>query len=752
MGKNSLNHTRKPKIICTIGPSSRKPHILRALKERGVSYFRINLSHTDECALEGLINELKKFEVPIIIDTEGPQIRTGNPEEFFLKEGSSLRIYDKKIQCDEESLYFTPLRSIHNFNVGDLILVDFRSALLKVTDISKLDRDGFVTCRVMISGGIGSRKAVYIDNKPNLNVFSEKDFAAIKIAKKHNIIHFTLSLINNCNDVMLFKNLYPDAIVYSKIETKSALKNLKDILSLSHGILIDRGDLSKEISLEKIPLIQKYVLREARSQEKEAFVATNTLETMSYSLNPDKSEVNDIINTLLDGATGIALTKETAVGKYPVETVNMLSTLIAQLDYLDIDPSSTIKDIVTSVLTNNYFQDFNPPSLLTKPHGGSLVNRVEKNVPDTKELESFKKLLIDEKTLMDIEQIAIGAFSPLEGFMLENDFYSVLENYRLADGTIWPLPVILQVDHDTCQKFSPGDILSLVYKNDNTPYATLCIQEIYRIDKKTVARKWFSTDRLDHPGVDQFFNGGEYIIGGKINLIKKRESPHKLYELTPLQTRRIFSERGWSRIVGFHTRNVIHKSHEFIQLDAVKRVSADGLFVHPVIGKKKKGDYQANVILETYETMVNEFYPKEKVVLCAFATFSRYGGPREALFTGLVRKNFGCSHFIVGRDHTGVKEFYDSTASHRIFDQFDVNELGFIPIKYGKVFYSDLEKQYLHQLDTHNHPADKMLHISATQARKFFQKGTIPPTWFMRPEISISILSKLEKGEQIFVE
>jgi sulfate adenylyltransferase len=352
---------------------------------------------------------------------------------------------------------------------------------------------------------------------------------------------------------------------------------------------------------------------------------------------------------------------------------------------------------------------------------------------------------------MDAEQIAVGAFSPIEGFMCQNEMNSVLDNMRLPSGIVWPIPIILQLSTENAKKFSIGEKILLVYEEDNLAYCTLVIEDIYKLDKEEIIKKWFGTDNPEHPGVKQIILGGDYAIGGKIELIRKRESPYKLYELAPEQTRRIFSERGWKKVVGFHTRNAIHCSHEFIQMDAMRKGFCDGLFVHPVIGKKKEGDFEPNIIIKSYEKMVNGIYPKGKVVFSAFPTFSRYAGPREAIFTALTRKNFGCSHFIVGRDHTGVGNFYSPTASHEIFDKFSKEELGIIPIKFNKVFYSSTEKNHFHESECPNYPEDKKLHISGTEARKILQEGKMPPEWFMRPEISSLILETLKNKEKVFV-
>ena len=733
----------KVKIICTIGPTSNKPEILERLASRNIDFFRINLSHTEEEDIEKRIKDLLGYNIPIILDTEGSQIRSGNTSEIDYEEGVTIKIHGNRIDCNSENLFLNPVGVIARFRIGDLISIDFDSLLLRVFDVSTL-KEGYIKCRVLIGGKIGGKKAVHIESPTfSLPPFSKKDNLAVELAKKYKINHFTLSFIESKDDVEKFRKNYPGVTLYSKIESKKGLNNFLEIAKVSDGILIDRGDLSDQVPLEKIPFVQKLVIKKVRELGKEVFVATNTLEQMSFSLKPNRAEVNDIVNTILDGATGIALTKETAVGKYPVETVNTLKTLIRQIEYLGNDRDKLINNIEKT----NYAIRDDYPDMLVKPHGGKLIDRFDPNykgpIPD-------KRVEIDEETLMDIEQIANGAFSPLEGFMNEKDFISVRDEMKLSNGVVWPLPIILPVTQDVKNRLTEGESVSLTY-NDEV-YAILHLEQIYSIDKNMAALKIYGTLDRDHPGVKRFMESGSYALAGKIGLIKMRESQTKIHELTPKQTRKIFAERGWSKIVGFHTRNVIHRSHEFVQIEALKKSLCDGLFIHPVIGKKKTGDFEAEVIMKTYEKMIEEFYPKSKVIFGTFATYSRYCGPREALFTALTRKNFGCSHFIVGRDHTGVGTFYDALASHKIFDKFSEEELGIIPIKFNKVFYSDLEKKHIHENDFSDHPEENKMHISGTEAREMLKAGKQPPEWFMRPEISSIIIEKVKKGEKVFVE
>ncbi len=736
----------KPKIICTIGPASLNPETLASFRERGVNFFRINLSHTNQEDIEKNIKILQTGGVPIILDTEGLQIRSANTEEIDLKEGSTIKLHNRPKKCDSSNLVLNPANTADKLREGDLIAVDFNSVLLKVYDTSKIT-EGYVLCRAIIGGKVGGRKAVVIDSPFfKLPPFSKKDIFAVKLAKKYGINHFTLSFMESAEAVKFFKGLYPEATVFSKIESRKGLDNFIEIAKESDGILIDRGDLSHQVPIERIPLIQKFIINKVRKLGKQVFVATNTLETMSSSLKPNRAEVNDVINTLLDGASGIALTKETAVGKYPIETVNMLITLINQLLFLQLDKGSLIERIEKT----NYANSLLVPELLVRPHGGILIDRTFKGeYPGTL---PEKKIFVDEETLMDVEQIAIGAFSPLEGFMSKADFISVLNKMKLANGIVWPIPVLLRVDELESNKFKKGDRVSLTFEKDNEIYAIMQIQEIYKIDKIKSVNLIYNTTSLEHPGVKRFLEQGDYAIAGKITLLKRRTSPYKVYELTPKQTRRIFIERGWSRVLGFHTRNVIHRSHEFIQMEGLKRSLCDGLFIHPIIGKKKKGDFEAEVIIESYEKMIEKIYPQDKVLLSSFASYSRYAGPREALFTALVRKNFGCSHFIVGRDHTGVGNFYPPKASQDVFDKFSKEELGIVPIKFGNVFYSTEKKEYLHEEDFPSYPESKKMHISGTQAREILKSGKLPPEWFMRKEISEIISQKIKNKKKVFVE
>ena len=322
---------RKIKIIATIGPGSNYPEILNKFKERGVDFFRINLSHTDEEDIEQRIKDLLGYGVPIILDTEGPQVRSGNNEEINLEEGKEIKIFNRKVDCNNEKLFLRPLDSVEKLKKGDILHMDFEFTLLKVTNVSTMS-DDYITCKIIKGGAVGSKKGIHIEGALGFPALSQKDKRAIELAKKYGIKNFTLSFIRNAEEVKEFKEIYPEATVYSKIECNDALQDLENIIKISDGVLIDRGDLSREVKAEQIPFIKKSVLKLCKSLGKPAIVATNTLEGMSTSLRYNQAEINDVANILLDGAEGIALTKETAVGKYPLETVSRLAAIIKETE------------------------------------------------------------------------------------------------------------------------------------------------------------------------------------------------------------------------------------------------------------------------------------------------------------------------------------------------------------------------------------------------------------------------------------
>lgn len=732
-------------IIATIGPSSDSAEILRAFKVRQVSAFRLNLSHTNETEIESKLTNLQKADVPIIVDLEGSQVRTGNlaAEVLSLQEGEVVKIYPelpKKISGPTITL--RPREIFKQLEVGMLFSIDFQSILLKVTDTSSFEQAGYLSAEVVLAGTIRRNKAVLFDEQPALAPYSLKDFTAIEIAKKLGITTFHLSYVRSAEEVLFFRQMYPQATVVAKIETAAAAKDFDRILQAADGILIDRGDLSEEVSAKNVPLLQKAIITACKKAHKKVYVATDILESMTQSLHPNRSEISDVVTVLLDGADGVVLTKESAIGEHPVETVNVLRSIITQTQRTQEHFTEDIEHA-----QNVRFISQQPTSgLLIPPHGGKLVNGFRTEQFEPQALTKFPVIDISEEICMDLEQLAFGVYSPLTGFMNKLELTLVLESMRLPNGLPWTMPILLPIDSATATNISVGKTVALRRRVDGEIYGTIQVSEIYSVDKNWLVKKWFGTTDQKHPGVRTVTEMPSVFLAGKINLLKKRPTEFKKYELTPQQSRRIFEDKSWSRVVAFHTRNAIHRSHEFLQLESLKRVAADGLFVHPVIGKKKSGDFEASIIIKSYELMMQHFYPKGRVVMGAYATYSRYAGPREAIFTALCRKNFGCSHFVIGRDHTGVGDFYGPWASHEIFAQFP--DLGIEPIFFKKVSYSKKKQQHVE--DGEN--LDKQLaHISGTEARKILLQKKQPPSWFMRPEISAMILKEIKSGNTVFV-
>lgn len=749
--------TKQTQIIVTLGPATNTEQDLKKIKDKGVNFVRVNMSHSTLEDLEYFIGASKRVGIPFIIDTEGSQIRTGDlrEETIYFQENDAVEIHAKEIVGDRNKLCLKPGYVIEQLNVGDLIHVDFDTLILRVIDVSTASK-GYITGKTITGGVIGRNKAVIIDpvfeKRFQLPPLSAKDYQSIELGLKAGIDHIAVSFVRSGESIDEVRRATQNRMkIISKIECIDALENIDEIVRKSDFILIDRGDLSKEIPIEKIPFTQKVIMHKASRYRTGVFVATNLLETMVEKRKPTRAEVHDVINTIVDGALGLTLAAETAVGKHPMECINMLNTLIQHTESVinGSDPRNLVKGLISSLETSDYLLE-NVSSSLIPPHGGKLINRVLAEPPEESYLDALPKVELDQNRQMDVEQIAFGTYSPLEGFMSQDDLQSVLTCMRLANGVAWPLPIILDVPEATADKLSVGEVIGLTDRRGEV-MALLHLSEKYRFDREGTAQKLYGTNSHDHPGVRMIRAMHPVLLAGQIDLIKGRKSETRAYELTPKQLRRLFQDRGWAKVLGFHTRNVLHRGHEFMQLTAMADENCDGILVHPVVGKKKPGDFKPEYIIRSYEMMIESFYPKEKVVFAVFPTFSRYAGPREALFTALCRKNYGCSHFIIGRDHTGVGNYYDPYASHRIFDEFP--DLGIKIVKFNEIFYSKrLDKYVQENGEFSGDEGDKLRIISGTEARAMFLRGEMPPNWFMRPEISNIVLDAVRNGEQVFEE
>jgi pyruvate kinase len=750
-------YKKRTKIIVTLGPATNTERDLRRIKDKGVDFVRVNMSHSSLKDLEYFIDLSKRVGIPFIIDTEGSQIRTGHleGEALTFKENDVVKIYARAIPGNREKLCLRPGYAVRQLEVGDLIHIDFDTLVLRVIDVSTAAR-GYITGKAITGGRIGSNKAVVIDpvfdKKFQLPPLSPKDYQSIELGLNAGIDHIAVSFVRSGAAVDEVRSVTQNKMkIISKVECVDALEHINAIIQKSDYILIDRGDLSKEIPIEKIPFTQKVIIYKARRYNTGVFVATNLLETMVENRNPTRAEVHDVVNTIVDGALGLTLAAETAIGKHPMECINVLNKLIQHAEHIvnGSKPDSLENGFIRRLESSPYLLE-NVSSSLIPPHGGKLVNRVLTNPPEEGYLDSLSKVKLDENKQMDVEQISVGTYSPIEGFMGQEDFLSVLTSMRLANGTVWPLPVVLDVSDEIADGLTAGEVVALTDERGEV-MALLHLEEKYGFDKEEMVRKIYGTDSRAHPGVRMVHEMQSVLLAGPVDLIKGRRSETRAYELTPKQLRRLFEERGWAKVLGFHTRNIPHRGHEFIQLQAMENENCDGLLVQPVVGKKKRGDFKPEYIIRCYEKMIERFYPKEKVIFAAFSTFSRYAGPREALFTALCRKNFGCSHFVVGRDHTGVGDFYDPHASHRIFDSFP--DLGIRIVKFNEIFYSRKSDKYV-QENGHipDDESDRLRLISGSQARTMFSSGEKPPDWFMRPEIADIILTALENGDQVFEE
>ena len=377
------------------------------------------------------------------------------------------------------------------------------------------------------------------------------------------------------------------------------------------------------------------------------------------------------------------------------------------------------------------------------PHGGNLV-QIKQMSKDSPSLAGFKdkqKLVVSKETATVVANIANGVFSPLEGFMGENDYLNVLDHMRLENDVPWTIPILLLGPHD--HHFGSGDEILLV-DEAKRPVALMEYEGDFGISRQEYAKKVFGTEDRAHPGVAKIFEGNECAVAGKLkSAVKPDHGQYADYTLTPKETRILFAEKGWNTTVAFQTRNAPHINHEYLQKSALALV--DGLFVNPVLGKKKAGDFKDQVILDTYKAIIADYYPKTSVVLSVLHYEMQYAGPKEAIMHAIMRKNFGCTHIIIGRDHAGVGNFYGPYAAQEIFKEFP--DLGITPLFFREFYYCK-KCAGIASEKTCPHGEEEKLSFSGTKLRKMFSEGEVPPKEFMRPEVSQVIL----KFDKPFVE
>ena len=373
------------------------------------------------------------------------------------------------------------------------------------------------------------------------------------------------------------------------------------------------------------------------------------------------------------------------------------------------------------------------------PHGGQLVNRIatpEQRAEFLSKADFLPRVQLDDRAVSDLEMIAIGAFSPLTGFMNQEDYDRTVTEMRLANGLVWSIPITLSVSEEVASPLPEGGLIRL----DNSIgefIGVLQLTQKYDYDKIREAIKVYRTNDVNHPGVQVLYNQGTVNLAGDIWLLQREPHPQfPTYQIDPAASRQLFQDKGWKTIVGFQTRNPIHRAHEYIQKCALEIV--DGLFLHPLVGATKEDDIAADVRMRCYEILLEHYYPLDRVCLAINPAAMRYAGPREAIFHALVRKNYGCTHFIVGRDHAGVGDYYGTYDAQYIFDEFAPSELGIVPMKFEHAFYCTRTKQMATSKTSPSRPEER-IHLSGTKVREMLRRGELPPPEFSRPEVAAEL-------------
>ena len=384
-------------------------------------------------------------------------------------------------------------------------------------------------------------------------------------------------------------------------------------------------------------------------------------------------------------------------------------------------------------------------SIMIQPHGNTLVDRTVDSGRSEQLRESFEShptVTLDRNLLFDFQNLARGVYSPLKGFMGRNDLRKVINDVALESGVPWPLPIVLDITTKLANEIKPGNRIG-IRRPDGRPVGIIDANSVYRYNEAELCENLFGTTDQDHPGVCTIRDKHPFFVGGPIKAFPDALPRRGSHDLTPRETRVLFKKRGWDTVVGFQTRNAPHRAHEYLQKSALEHV--DGVLIQPKIGEKKSDDYTNDAILRGYETLLENYYPTESVALSVFKSRMMYAGPREAVFDSIVRKNYGCTHFIVGRDHAGVGNYFDDFEAHRMFDA--VGNIGIEPLYYHYAFYCTRcdgivsEKICPHSNEYHIEP-------SGTELRKMLSKGEQPPPELMRPEVAKTVLST----DEVFIE
>jgi sulfate adenylyltransferase len=383
---------------------------------------------------------------------------------------------------------------------------------------------------------------------------------------------------------------------------------------------------------------------------------------------------------------------------------------------------------------------------LIPPHGGKLVNLLvdaSRAAALAKTAAGLPRTKLGEREQCDLELLAIGALSPLTGFMGEADFHRVCDAMQLTSGLPWGCPIVCPVDAAAAARIERGQPVALTDDQDRL-LAVMTVTEKYRHDKRKEAEQVFRTTDAAHPGVAVTMGQGDVCLAGPLEVVTPRHDPQfPQYRLTPAQTRAAFAERGWQTVVAFQTRNPIHRAHEYITKCALE--ICDGLLIHPLVGQTQKGDIPADVRMRCYETLLASYYNPRNTMLSVLPAAMRYAGPREAILHAILRKNYGCTHFIVGRDHAGVGNYYGTYDAQRIFDEVDPGALGILPLKFEHTFWCKRSGAMSSDKTTCS-AKDERVFLSGTGVRDMLAKGQRPPVEFTRPEIADILIESMRTG------
>ncbi len=386
------------------------------------------------------------------------------------------------------------------------------------------------------------------------------------------------------------------------------------------------------------------------------------------------------------------------------------------------------------------------------PHGGQLINRIASPAQQEEFLskaDHLPRVQLDERAASDLALIAIGGFSPLTGFLEKADYDRVVHEMHLANGLPWSIPITLPVTEEVAEPLKEGSLVRLDDRNGRF-IGVLELTQKYAYDQVHEALHVYRTNEEKHPGVAVVYQQGSINLAGAVWMLQREAHPQfPMYQIDPIESRTLFREKGWKTIVAFQTRNPIHRAHEYIQKCALETV--DGLFLHPLVGVTKDDDISADIRMRCYEIMLEHYFPKDRVILAINPAAMRYAGPREAIFHALIRKNYGCTHFIVGRDHAGVGDYYGTYDAQHIFDEFDPSALDIKPMKFEHAFYC---KRTLSMATTKTSPStpEERVHLSGTKVREMLRRGELPPPEFSRPEVAAELAKAMQAPTPVWAD